>query len=214
MTVVGVVGDVHQTITTEPVRPEIYFTYAQDPVPFFQRATLVARTDRAAAPAITALRRVITSVAVDVPVTDAQSLTTIVARALDPPRFNTSLLSLLAVLALVLAAIGMYGVIGYTVSLRRREIGVRMALGAGRRRIFGHVVGRSLALVACGLAVGLVGALAFGRVLRGMLFETSPLDLGTVSLAMFGVAAVAACAAFFPAQKATHTDPIASLRPD
>jgi ABC-type antimicrobial peptide transport system permease subunit len=127
-------------------------------------------------------------------------------------RFTTLLLSIFASVALALAVIGIYGVMSWSVAQRRQEIGLRMALGADNRGIFGLILGRGLKFGAIGLAIGLVVTLALSRVLANQLFEISPHDpwiLGGVSILMIGVTA-AAC--YLPARRATEVDPLETLR--
>jgi ABC-type antimicrobial peptide transport system permease subunit len=127
-------------------------------------------------------------------------------------RFQTSLLTAFSMMALLLAAIGIYGVIQYSIATRTREIGIRMAVGAQRRDIFGMVLGEGLKLSLAGVALGLVGALALGHIGSSLLFgvsATDPITYGLVSLLLTGVAA-AGC--YFPARRASRVDPLVALK--
>ena len=134
------------------------------------------------------------------------------ARALARPRFNALLLSIFAGTALLLTAIGIYGVMAYSVSQRTSEIGIRIALGAGKSSIFRLVVGQAMVLVAISLAVGLVGALAATRLLNSLLFGIGASDPITFIAIVLLVSAVAFVAAWLPARRATRVDPIIALR--
>jgi putative ABC transport system permease protein len=134
------------------------------------------------------------------------------ARALARPRFNAMLLSIFAGTALLLTAIGIYGVMAYSVSQRTSEIGIRIALGAGKRSIFRLVVGQAMTIVAISLGVGLVGALAATRLLNSLLYGVGASDPLTFIAIVLLVSAVAFVAAWLPARRATRVDPIIALR--
>jgi putative ABC transport system permease protein len=136
----------------------------------------------------------------------------IIARSLAPRRFNLLLFGVFAALALVLASVGIYGVIAYTVSQRTREIGVRMALGAGRRDILKLIIGRGLALTFGGIATGLLASLALMRWLESLLFEVSPTDTLTFACVALLLALMALLACYVPARRATKVDPLVTLR--
>ena len=135
-----------------------------------------------------------------------------VADAVDPQRFAVVLLSVFAAVSLLLAALGLYGVISYGVTQRTREIGIRAALGAGRRQILGMVIGQGMRLVAVGAAGGLVLALLLAHVVAAQLFEVSSFDPGTFVLTALLLAAAAFLAAYIPAWRATRVDPTTALR--
>lgn len=146
------------------------------------------------------------------PISDVRALEQIVASSITRDRLSASLLGLFAMLALVLAAVGIYGVMAYAVSQRRQEIGVRMALGADGSGILQLVLGQSLRMVLLGLGVGLLASLALTRFLSGQLYEvnsTDPSILIGVSMLLLGVAIVAA---FVPARRASRVDPAMALR--
>ena len=159
-----------------------------------------------------AVRRIVTAIDREVPVANVQTMQTIVERSTARTTFAMLLLAVAGGMALVLSAVGIYGVISYTVTQRRPEIGVRMALGAQAAQVGRMVVAQSLRVAAAGIAIGLLGAVATTRVLQSLLFGVSPTDpvtLGgvTVVLVMLG-----ALAAYAPARRATKVDPVEVLR--
>ena len=158
------------------------------------------------------VRNALRELAPQAPVYDIQSLTDRSAAATAQTRFSTTLLALFALTALLLAAIGIYGVMALAVAARTREIGIRMALGADGRRIERAVIGEGVGLVAIGAAIGVGVAIASTRVLRSLLFDLSPTDPITYAaiVALIGVTAVAA--SWLPARRAASIDPLSSLR--
>jgi putative ABC transport system permease protein len=158
------------------------------------------------------VRNAVWAIDPDQPLSDIRSMEQRVSGAVSQPQFNLALLATLAAIALALAAVGIYGVMSYTVAQRTHELGIRMALGATTREVRGLVVRQGMTLVAGGAAIGLGVALGLSRVLRALLYDVSPADpltyLGVASL----LAAVAALASFIPAARATRIQPIAVLR--
>jgi putative ABC transport system permease protein len=208
--IVGVVGDVrHAGLDVDPT-PEYYIPYEQASV---DDMTVVARTITGNPTTMaTPLRDVIRAMDKEQPVYNIRPLTQLVTESLAQRRFNMVLLGGFALLALVLAGIGIYGVMSYSVAQRTREIGVRIALGAQSRDVLKMVLSHALGLTAIGLALGLVGAFALTRFLVTLLFEVKPTDLTTfviVSIVLGGVA-IAAC--LIPARRATKVDPMVALR--
>jgi putative ABC transport system permease protein len=208
-TVVGVVGDVrHAELSTEP-DAETYLPIAQDPSPF---VTLVVRADgdpmRLAAPVREAVRRADR----DIPVFSVRPLERVVAESLAEQRFRTTLLAIFAGLALVLASVGVYGVVSYGVTQRRHEMGLRMALGARREQVQRLVVGQGLRLVLVGAAVGLVAAYLATRLLASFLYGVRATDPLTFAAVPALLALVALAASWLPARRATQVDPIVALR--
>jgi len=132
--------------------------------------------------------------------------------SIAPRRFNTFLLSVFAAAALLLSAVGIYGVIAYSVSQRSHEIGVRMALGAARGDVVLLVLRQAMLLAAIGVGAGLAGAIGLTRFLSGLLYEVRPIDLPTMASVGVVLAAVACLASFLPARRATRLDPVAALR--
>jgi ABC-type antimicrobial peptide transport system permease subunit len=147
-----------------------------------------------------------------VPIQDVMTMNERAADAMTRPRFHATTLGAFAAAALLLAAIGVYGVMSHAVSARLRELGIRVALGADRRQVMRLVLGQSLRLAAIGGVVGVVAALALGRVVRNLLFDVAPTDPRLMALAVGVLVAVAALAAFLPARRASAVDPIVVLR--
>ncbi|MGO9271409.1 MAG: ABC transporter permease [Terriglobia bacterium] len=219
LTVVGVVGDTKQYGLSAETKWEVYYTYLQNP-PGFEAGLPDAAADfrlvvRAASHPenlTAAIKSEVHGIDKDVPVHDEITMQRIVSDSVGTRRMTMLLLGLFAGLAMVLAAVGIYGVISYSVSQRTHEIGVRMALGAGRSDVLWLVVGKGFALAVVGVAVGLAGALALTRFLSSLLFGVRPTDpvifLG-VSLIL---AAVSLVASYIPARRAARVDPTVALR--
>jgi len=208
-TVVGVVEDVVQSRAEEGALPAIYFPYRQVSWPLVQ---VVVRSELPSAEVASALRRAVARVNRWVPPRDLRTMDARMAATRTTPRFQTVLVGSLALIALLLAAAGLYGAQAHAVGRRRRELGVRVALGAGRSGILGMVALQGMRVAVFGLAAGLVGALALTRVLSGFLFGIRPTDPPTlvgVSLVLLGVAVVASV---LPALRATRLDPVEVLR--
>jgi putative ABC transport system permease protein len=210
LTIVGVVGDVRHHGLAAEVRPEVWVPYSQAPV---SGVVLVARTAGDVTPMLETLRRTIQKQDPELPVTPV-TLQAVVATSIQSPRSRTSLLSTFAGLALVLAIIGVAGVVAYTVSKSVRDIGVRMALGAERRDILRLVLWQGLTPAAIGVIAGIAGALAGTRVLSGMLFGVGRGDPLTYATVAVGLVATAALACLLPATRATRVDPVSVLRVD
>jgi hypothetical protein len=209
--VVGVVGDVRQSLS-EPVQPEVYVPIQHDRV---LGLTLVIRARPGTAPTVLhGLREVIATHDRDVPITATGLLGDRIDMAVAGPRFNARLISIFAGLAVLLACVGTYGVLAFGVSLRRREIGIRAAIGAGRAGVIGLVLREAALIAGIGIMLGMVGSLAVSGLLSGMLFEVTPTDPVTMFLAALAIAAVALTAAVRPAWVAASVDPIEALRPD
>jgi putative ABC transport system permease protein len=209
--VVGVVADTRNYMLEREPWPEIFIPYQQQPSLFM---TLVLRTagDPALASTSNSLREAVRSVDRNQPVSGIQTMDELVQRLIAPRRFKLGLLGSFAVLALVLGALGLYGVISYAVTERTHEIGVRMALGAKPEDILGLVVGQGFKLTLIGVGVGLGGALGLTRFLSSLLYDvrpTDPLTFGAVSLLLVAVALVAS---YIPARRATKVDPMVALR--
>lgn len=209
ITIVGVVADVrHSSVDGEPA-PAFYRSILQATPGF---ATVALRT--AGDPALQAapLRDVVRRLDPNLPLFDEKVGSALVGESLAEPRFNATLLGLFAGLALVLAAGGVFGVVSYGVAQQVGEIGVRMALGAGARRIVGWVVAQGLRPVLWGIGVGLVGAVLATRLLDSLVYGVPTLDLGTYLLVALGLASVSAVACLVPALRASRVEPVAVLR--
>lgn len=207
--VVGVVGDVrNQGLASEP-KKQVYLPLRQSPV---AGMAVVARTERDPVAFAGAIRRAVWSVDAQQPIYDLSTMDQILARAVFLPRLSTTLLVLFAVAALLLAGLGIYGVLSYSVTQRVREIGLRMALGATRGRTIGLVVRNSMLTLATGVGIGLVAATLLARSMGGVLYGISPFDLPAFSLAALVLVAAGFGATLLPARRATRVDPMVALR--
>jgi putative ABC transport system permease protein len=174
--------------------------------------TLVIRTSGEAAALAPAVRNAVWSLDSNLPVSEVQTMDAVVARATAQPRFNLVLLATFAAVALVLAAVGIYGVMSYSVSRRTHEIGLRMALGAQPGDVLRIVVGQAMVLAIIGACVGLLGALALGRFMSSFLYGVQPSDPLTFLAMAVVLGAVALTASYIPARRATRIDPLLALR--
>jgi predicted permease len=207
--VVGVAGDVKETSLGAESPPEIYVPYAQFPI---QSMDLVLRTGVPPRSLAAVAERVVHGLDAELPVAKVATLDEVLARSVSEPRFYAVLLGSFAGTALFLAALGLFGVTSYAVTQRTRELAVRIALGAGRTEVLRMVLRDALLLGACGVAVGLAGALLLSRALSSLLYSLSPRDpltLGGVALLLLATTLVAG---YVPARRATRVDPAAALR--
>jgi putative ABC transport system permease protein len=208
-TVVGVVGDVRHYDLSRPPTPQFYLPQAQLTDSFL---VLVVRGTVEPASLLTPIRREIAAIATDVPVFDVATLDELVSRSVASRRFLLLLLGVFAIATLAMAAIGLYGVVSQAVSGRRREFGIRLALGASRRDIYLLVLRRGFRLVAVGAAIGLACAAALGRLLGSQLYETPPGDPVTLGSAAALLFAAALAAHIVPLRRATGIEPNLALR--
>jgi putative ABC transport system permease protein len=176
------------------------------------RATLVVRTAADPRALVAPIRRAVQELDPDLPLFRVEALEKVVSATLAENRVKTLLLGIFAGLALVLAAVGIYGLVSHSVGERGREIGIRTALGAQRDEVVRMIVGQGMRVVAAGLALGMAGAYAFGRVLAGQLYEVGVADPWTFAGAPIVLAAVALLANWLPARRAARLDPLAALR--
>jgi predicted permease len=211
LTVVGVVADIRQRSLAQDVQPMIYVPFQQDRSGFLRFVSFVART---ATPATVAegIRAEIRRAAPDLPIERTVTMDEAVAASVAQPRFRMVLLGLFALAATLIATCGLYGVMAYAVTQRRREIGVRLALGAERRDVLRLVLTRALRIVVAGLIVGLAGAAALTRVLQTFLFGVTSTDPIVFTIVTLLLLAVGLMAAWLPARRATRIDPWAALR--
>jgi putative ABC transport system permease protein len=210
ITIVGVAGDVIYSGLDRGPEPTMYTLYEQSL--WWTTMYLVVRASVDPAGLAQAVRRQVADLDPLLPVARVSTMDELLVQSVAGPRFRTTLLGIFAAVALLLAAVGIYGILSYTVGQRTREIGIRMALGAGRRNVLALVLGQGMALAGIGVGAGLVAALVLSRVLAGLLFGVSPTDpatFGVVSLVMIG-AALLAC--YLPARRATRVDPMMALR--
>jgi len=209
--IVGVVADVRHDGLDAPPAPEIFVAFENFPV---RDMHLVAHGVRDEAELARAIRAAIAERAPALPVTRVATMEELVSDSLAQPRFNMALLLSFGLCALVLATVGIYGVTSYSVSLRTGEIGIRMALGADASSTFRLVLGQTLGYALVGGALGVVGSFFASSLLRGLLYEVSPLDPWTLGAVALVLVATATAAAGAPARRATRIDPVAAFRPD
>jgi putative ABC transport system permease protein len=210
--IVGIVGDVRHNGLGEDTRPEMFVSYQNFPL---REMHVVARSNTADAGAlIRGIQGVILSLDAQLPIKGAATLEELVSRSLAGARFNTTLMSVFSLCALVLAAAGIYGVVSYSVAQRTSEIGLRMALGAGPGDTIRLVLRQAVIYVLAGSVIGLGGTALFGRWIRGMLFEVAPLDPVAVAGVILFLVVTAVLAAMAPARRATRVDPVEALRTD
>ena len=208
-TVVGVAADVRHFGLREPPRPAVYVPYRQDAP---ARMSVVVRVDGDPLALAADLRRAVSGLDPSIAPARLRPLRTLVDAALAPDRFAAILLSVFALLALVLAAVGVYGVVHHGVSWRTREVAVRVALGADAADVTRAVVGGALAMAAAGVAIGVAGSIAVGRLLADLLFGVRPVDAPTLAATAALMGAVALLAAWTPARRAGRADPVRGLR--
>jgi predicted permease len=208
--IVGVVADTKHLTLTEQPKPMFYTPQPQPPS--YHGMTLVIRADADAAALTGAVRHEVRQMDSRIALYNTRTLDQLLGRAIAAPRFRSVVLALFAFVGLMLALIGVYGVIAYSVAQRRREIGIRIALGAGRRSVVEMMVQQALMPVLWGLATGLALAMAAGRALSTLLFGVSAFDPLTLAVVPFLILAVSLAASWIPALRATHVDPVAAIR--
>ena len=211
LTVVGVVADIHQRGLDRGVQPMIYVAFQQDRSGFVRFVSFVVRTSTPGS-VVEGVRAEIRRAAPDLPIESTLTMDEAVAKSVAQPRFRMLLLALFAIAATLIATCGIYGLMAYAVTQRRREIGVRMALGADRRDVLRLVLARALRIVAAGVIVGLAGAVGVTRVLQTFLFGVTPTDPIAFTIVTVLLVAVGLMAAWLPARRATRIDPCAALR--
>jgi putative ABC transport system permease protein len=211
LTVVGVVADIRQMGLDRDVQPMIYAPFQQERSGLVRFVSFVARTATPAS-VVEGIRAEIRRAAPDLPIQATVTMDEAVAASVAPPRFRTVLLVVFAMTAMLIATCGIYGLMAYAVTQRRREIGVRMALGAERRDVLRLVLVRALRIVVAGVIVGLAGAVGVTRVLQRFLFGVTPTDPIAFTIVTLLLIAVGLMAAWLPARRATRIDPCAALR--
>jgi len=207
--IIGVVGDVRTSALDTDLRPMIYYVEAQDPT---ASMTLAIRHSGDPGSLVTAVRAAVRDLDHDVPLTDVASMTTRLARSMSDRRYPMLLLSGFAALAVVLAAVGLYGLLSYVVSRRTREIGVRMALGADRFMVLGLVLRDGVRLTLIGAVIGAMASVVAARALKHLLYGVAPTDPLTFAVVGLLLVAVALVASYLPAARATRVDPVEALR--
>jgi ABC-type antimicrobial peptide transport system permease subunit len=210
MTIVGVVEDAKYSEVKQQVPPQFFMPYRQDQEPGGMHVYVRTSVDRAqAAATITA---VVKRLDPKLPIEALETLPDQIRDNTYLDRMMTTLSAAFALLATLLAAIGLYGVLAYTVAERTREIGLRMALGAAPERVLGMVLGQVAIMTLVGALVGLAGALGVGRGAQSMLFQMTGADPAVLALSAVALAVVALCAGFIPAQRASRVDPMTALK--
>ena len=207
--IVGIVGDVKHSGLDKQVTPAVFISYLQNPE---MRMSLVVRTAGDPASMIQAVKDQVYAVDKDQPVYKVRTMDQVVSDSQSSPRFTLILLGIFATIALALAAVGIYGVISYSVTQRTRELGIRIALGAERADVLRLVVGQGTALAAAGVGAGLGAAFALTRLMSSLLFGVSATDPVVFGGASLFLAAVALMATYIPARRAMRVDPMVSLR--
>jgi putative ABC transport system permease protein len=207
--IVGVVGDTKGASLKEPAPAEMYVVYMQRP---WQWIRYAVRTSAEPESLASAIRAAVWSVDKDIPVNDLKTMERLIAETTTEPRFYLILLSVFAAVALILSAVGVYGVISYTITQRRHEIGVRMALGARATDVLKLVVGQGMALALAGVALGLAGAFALTRTLTTLLFTVEPTDPAVFAAIALMIIGVALLASLIPARRAVKVNPGVALR--
>ncbi len=211
ITIIGVVGDVKHFGLDLPEQPALYTPYTQIN-PWKRWMSFAARTQGDSAGIAQALKQEIWKVDSQLPVTKVETMSEVTASSFAARRFNMSLLSLFAALALLLAAIGIYGVMSNAVTQRTQEIGIRLALGARTVDVLKLIIRNGMTLVGIGVALGLAGAFALTRLMTTLLFGVTPTDALTIGVVSAVLIAVALLACFIPARRATKVDPLVALR--
>jgi predicted permease len=214
-TIAGVVRDVKQGGVNQKTGSELYFLNAQGPAAtgFAPRSmNVVVRTVLPAESLAPEIRRIVSSMDPTLPIIRLRSMDDVFADSVSRPRFLAQLLGVFAGLALLLAAIGTYGILSYTVSERRREIGIHMALGATRGNVLGMVLGQGFRMTLVGLVAGIAASFVLTRLLQAQLFNVKPSDPATMATVTAFIALVAVVACYIPASRATRVDPMVVLR--
>jgi putative ABC transport system permease protein len=207
--IIGVVGNIHHDSLSESRAPEMYVPFAQDPT---AQMHIVVRGGANPENLAAALKEIVTSIDKDETLSDFRTLDAIRDASIAQARFSTQLLGTFAALALILAAVGLYGLMAYSVTLRINEIGVRLALGATRGDILNLILRRGALLALCGIAIGLVASFGLSQLLSSFLFGVHPTDPLTFSIVATVLAFVGLAACYIPAHRATQVDPNISLR--
>ena len=212
MTVIGVVGDVKHSGLNQPTDPAVYTPFSQSDEAWRRFMTLAIRTRDASPGLVEEVKKQIWSVDGQIPVSDVHAMDELIAVSLAQQRFNMLLLGLFAALALILAAVGIYGAMAYAVNQRTHEIGIRTALGAQRRDVLRLVLRDGAKIALFGIASGIAGALALTRLMASLLFEVKPTDPATFAGVAILLALVALAACYIPARRAMRVDPMVALR--
>jgi putative ABC transport system permease protein len=212
MNIIGVVGDVKHFGLNQPAEPAVYSPFSQSNEAWRRWMSIVIRTRGASVVLLSEVKRQIWSLDNQIPASNASTMEELMSLSLAQQRFNMLLLGLFAALALILAAVGIYGAMAYAVNLRTHEIGIRTALGAQRRDVLRLVMGDGAKIALFGIVIGIAGALALTRLMAGLLFEVKPTDPATFAAVAILLALVALAACYIPARRALRVDPLVALR--
>jgi len=212
MTIVGIVGDVRQMGIDVPVKAEMYMPYRQADLRFYVPRDLVFRTAGDPASLVGSVRQAIRAVDPDQPISDVATMEEVLGREISQRRLGMILLTAFAVLALLLASLGIYGVLAYFVAQHRNEIGVRLALGATPAKILLFVLQKGMRLTLLGVGIGLAASFALTRLMTSLLFGVNPVDPLTFAAVPVLLAVVAFLACWIPARRAARVDPVVALR--
>jgi predicted permease len=214
--IVGIVGDVRSLGAAEPAPPAVYVPFAQAPRPTYpgRAMTFIVRTAGDPSVVIPAAHAAVAAIDAGLPLANVRRMREVLAAAGAQPRFTTFVMSFFAGAAFLLAGLGLFGILAYSVEQRTREMGVRMALGASQRQIFRLIVGGGMGLASMGILLGIPAALALTRLMRGMLSEITSTDPVTYVVVAGMLGAVAFLASYLPARRATRVDPLVALRAD
>jgi putative ABC transport system permease protein len=208
--IVGVVGDTKYRLIDAHADVDLYVSYLQAAP--HSESYLTIKTAAPPEMLIPSIRAEVQSLDPLVPIFSVSPLRDVLSNATARPRFNSVLLAVFAALALIVAGVGVYGMLAYTVTQRTHEIGIRIALGAKPSQVARLVIGDGFVLCLAGLALGLTGAFGATRLLRGLLFQTAPADPVTFAIVAVLLLALAPIACYLPARRATRVDPIVALR--
>lgn len=207
--IVGVVGDIREAGLEKEAEPAIYWSHPREP---YSGMALVVRAPGDAARLATAVQKEIRALDPDQPIADVRTMKEVISRSIARPRFNTLLLGIFAAVALLLASVGLYGVMNYSATQRTHEVGIRMALGATRADIMRLVVGNGMLLTMIGIAIGMAASFGLTRVMQSFLFGVGATDALTFIAVSALLIAVALVANYIPARKATRVNPVIALR--
>jgi putative ABC transport system permease protein len=212
MTIVGVVGDVKHFGPSEPEQPAIYDLYSQTAQVWKRWMSVVVQSDAAPGATLALVKQHLAALDSQLPITQVSTMSDVFSASLDHQRFNLSLFTVFALVALALAIVGIYGVISYSVTQRTAEIGIRVALGAQRRDILSLILGQGARLSVFGASLGILAAFAVTRYLSHFLFNVSPRDPGVFLAIPIFLCALALLASYLPARRAVRSDPVRALR--
>jgi len=209
MEVVGIAADVRENGPDSVYRPTFYMPFAQAPTPVMQVAVRVSQDPQGM---VEPLKRTLHELDSNIPMSDFHTMESRLSDRIAIPRFRTYLLGVFALMSLIMASMGLYGVLAYLVVLRTHEVGIRMALGASGAGVLRMIVGKGMALAVLGTSLGIAGSLALARIMRNILFQTSPDDAVTYVAVTAALLLVALAASVVPALRATRVDPLIALR--